>query len=179
MVLIAVKKSPSHIREKPSKLPLQIGWATTVLEPLKNFPDVHATFVFQCTGCDPNHIDMSPGLLREIVGPGIDQVTDGVWWFGGAPAPEKPKPKPTTSSTPPPPPSTTSKARPSTTSTRASSTTSSAAKTSSTASSTSTSAPASPTLGYVDDGKVHNLEDFNVLLINLGGLVASAVNANA
>lgn len=145
---------------------------------------VQATVVDECMGCDPNHIDLSPGLLHHIAGPGTDQVTDAVWSFGSAPAPEeKPKPKPTPTPTPPPPPTTTSKARPtstSTTSTRASST-SSATKTSSVASSTSStvSASASQTPAYVDDGNVHNLVDLNVLLANIGGVAMSGVFAKA
>lgn len=132
-------------------------------------------------GCDPNHIDLSPGLLHHIAGPGVDMVSDGAWSFGGAPAPppEKPKPKPTTTYSPPP--HTTTKAHTttstSTTSSHSSSTTSSSASTISSSSAASASASATPV--YVDDGQVHNLEDINVLLINIGGVAMSAVLAKA
>jgi len=141
---------------------------------------VQATVVDECMGCDPNHIDLSPGLLHHIAGPGTDMVSDASWSFGGAPPEEKPKPKPTPTSKPPPPTTTTSKARPtstSSTSTRASSTTKASSVASSTSSTTSASASQTPT--YVDDGNVHNLLDFTVLLVNIGGVAMSGVLAKS
>ncbi|KAF9453787.1 hypothetical protein P691DRAFT_812400 [Macrolepiota fuliginosa MF-IS2] len=145
---------------------------------------VQATVVDECMGCDSDHIDLSPGLLHHIAGPGTDMISDGSWSFGVlAPPSPSPKPKPTpTPPPPPPPPSTTSKARPTTTptSTQSSTSTSSIAKTSSTASSSSASASATPApTPYVDDGSVHNLIDINVLLINIGGVVADGLLAQA
>ncbi|XP_006454368.1 hypothetical protein AGABI2DRAFT_133064 [Agaricus bisporus var. bisporus H97] len=151
---------------------------------------VQATVRDKCMGCDANHIDLSPGLLRDLAGPGVDQVT-GEWFFGSAPAPPpepKPEPKPTTHSTPPPPPPTTTTRHHYTTSTSShSSTTTSTSKStsssstvlSSTVSSSSSSASPSATPALEDDGQVHNFQDLGVLIHKIGGMAISAALVRA
>ncbi|KAF5356207.1 hypothetical protein D9756_003790 [Leucocoprinus leucothites] len=134
-----------------------------------------ATVVDECMGCDPGHIDLSPGLLHYLAGPGADMVSNANWIFGSL-SPPKPKPTPTPTHTYKP----TTKPKPTTTSTSSnsssSSPSSSSSSTSSTASSTSPSSYATP-VSYGDDGQVHNIEDFETLLISLGKLVVMGASA--
>jgi hypothetical protein len=140
-------------------------------------------------GCDPNHIDLSPKLLHDLAGAGVDQVDDGQWSFGSAPAspPEKPKPKPTptptTHYTPPPPPPTTTTQQQHTTSTSShssSSTHTSSSKSSASATSSSSTSSAVPSATPVlDDGQVHNFLDLNTLINNFGGIAKAAVFVQA
>ncbi|KXN89994.1 Allergen Asp f 7 [Leucoagaricus sp. SymC.cos] len=137
-----------------------------------------ATIVDECMGCESGHIDLSPGLLHYLAGPGTDMVTDANWSFG-VPEPTPPKPKPTPTYTPTtkaePAPSSTSSTKTTTTSTYSSA---SSSVVSSTASYTSASASAVPP-SYVDDGTVHNIEDIQVLLVSFGNMVVSGASAKA
>jgi hypothetical protein len=144
---------------------------------------LQATVKDECMGCDANHIDMSPKLLHDLAGPGVDEVTDGEWSFGSAPAPPpeepKPKPSPTTHYTPPSPPPTTTTTQHHTTST---SSPSSSARTSTSMSSTSSSSTSSAVPSatpVLDDGQVHNFQDISALISNIGGIALSAVLVQA
>jgi len=135
---------------------------------------VQATVVDECMGCDPGHIDLSPGLLRHIVGAGKDMITDGAWTFGGASPPkeeEKPKPKPTTSHY------TTSREHSTTTQTSTKLSSTSSTQTTSTSSAVSTYALPTP-IPEIDG--VQNLESFGELVINIAGVaMAGALAENA
>jgi len=149
--------------------------------------------------CEANHIDLSPSLFDYIAGAGADMVTDADWVFGSFNTPkptlhptssttyysttkDKPMttPEPTTTSTTSivktvksssssSSSSSTSSTTKLTTTTTASSSSSSSSLTSSTTTSSSASVYATP-VAY-DDGQVHNIQDFETLLVIMGKLV--------
>jgi len=149
--------------------------------------------------CEANHIDLSPSLFDYIAGAGTDMVTDADWAFGSFNTP-KPTPSTTYHSTTKdkpmttPEPTTTSttsivktvKSSSSssssssttkvTTTTATTTTTSSSSYSSSLTSSKTTSSSASAYVTPVayDDGQVHNIQDFETLLVIMGRLVLGA-----
>jgi len=148
--------------------------------------------------CEANHIDLSPSLFDYIAGADKDMVTDADWVFGGFNTPkptpsttyhsttkDKPMtiPEPTTTSTTSivktvksssssSSSSSTTKVTTTTTTSSSSSSSSSSSLTSSTTTSSSASVYVTP-VAY-EDGQVHNIQDFETLLVIMGRLVLGA-----
>jgi len=146
--------------------------------------------------CEANHIDLSPSLFDYIAGADTDMVTDADWEFGSFNTPkptpsttyhsttkDKPMttPEPTTTSTT----STVKTVKSSSSSSSSSSTTKVTTTTTTTTTSSSSSSLTSSTITsssasvYVtpvayDDGQVHNIQDFETLLVIMGRLVLGA-----
>ncbi|KAI0373581.1 hypothetical protein BV20DRAFT_962789 [Pilatotrama ljubarskyi] len=169
----------------------------------------NAKITDECPGCPYGALDLSPGLFKFLAGGSLDAgVLYGSWNFGsGAPTTtSKPAPPPTTthhkttSSPPPPPPSSTSHADPTTSKTFVAAEVSSTHKSSSSThpsssshattssappsssskalpSTTTSSAPATTTT--VTSFDTGNIEQLNLAIIQLAGLVgAGAASAN-
>ncbi|KAI0351059.1 hypothetical protein OH77DRAFT_981738 [Trametes cingulata] len=153
----------------------------------------------ECPGCPYGGLDLSPGLFKFLAGGSLDAgVIYGTWNFGGsAPAPtSKPPPPPpaptthkTTSTPPPAPPPTTTHAAPTTSKTpvaqvasthKSSSsvhsssshaTSSSAASSSSSVKPSTTTSSAPETTTTVTSFDKGNIEQFNLAILHLVGLV--------
>ncbi|EPQ58420.1 hypothetical protein GLOTRDRAFT_137140 [Gloeophyllum trabeum ATCC 11539] len=149
-----------------------------------------ATIADECMGCPYGALDFSEGLFKYFASEDAGEIY-GSWQFGsGDPKPSpSPSPSPTTSSwsstsTWSPPPSTTSTSTtwtPTSTSSTWSSTSSSSSSvasssSSATPSSTSSAAETFPTASESDP---ENLEQFNIALVNLGGLIMAAAMATS
>ncbi|TFK55221.1 hypothetical protein OE88DRAFT_1017206 [Heliocybe sulcata] len=161
-----------------------------------NGKTTQATVADECEGCPYGALDFSEGLFKFFASE--DQGTIyGSWEFGSGAKPS--------TSTPPPPPSTTSTwsststwSPPPTTSSKKPKTTSSTSTTSSTPTSTSSSTSSTPTpssssssaapsttssaadtLPTASESNPDNLEQFNMALVNLAGLVMAAATATS